>query len=278
MSLETVVGSDIFVIYIRRDSLFATFLPNKRECLIMQDVLELIEAKKQEFSQLPFFKFLADENIDVISRLAWAPYLAFFAMTFKDVNAYALYKKDSSNDPVQELLNQHAYEDGRHWRWYLEDVKKLGFDQHLNFTDTLMLLWDEETKLTRYLSYNLFAILLLEKDPVVKLAIVEAIEATGSIALPLIAQLGNELEKTTKERYRYFSQSHANVETGHVLSSLSFEETERFLQTIQLTQEQKTRAYQGVEIVFKSYTDFTNEMMNILQKKTLEKKNLVGVG
>jgi hypothetical protein len=243
----------------------------------MKEVLELIETKKQEFSELPFSKLLSDQSIDVMSRLAWAPYMAFFAMSFKDINAYALYKKDSSNDLIQSLLNQHSYEDGCHWRWYLEDIKKLGFDQHLNWTDSLRFLWNEQTKHTRYLCYNLFAILLLEKDPVVKLAIVEAIEATGTIVLPFLSQLGNELEKTTKKRYRYFSQSHANVETGHIISGLSFEETEKFLESIELTEEQKIRACQGVEIVFNSYTDFMNEMMNIFQQNTLEKKTLVGV-
>jgi hypothetical protein len=242
---------------------------NQKSVASFQEILELIEKRKQEFAKLPFFEFLADESIDPMKRLAWAPYMAFFAMSFKDINAYALYK-ESPDDPIQKMINQHCEEDGRHWRWYLKDIKKLGLDQPQKFTDHLEFLWGKDTEKTRYLCHNLFALLTFEEDTVIKLAAIEAIEATGVVALPLFAKLGNELQKVTKDRYSYFSASHAKVETGHIISGLDCNETEKFLTRIKLTEEQKSKAFRAVEIVFNSYTEFINGIISYV--KTVEEE------
>lgn len=231
----------------------------------MKEVLELIEEKKQEFAKLPFFTLLANESIEPMKRLAWAPYMAFFAMSFKDINAYAL-RREVCDDPIQTMINNHSYEDGRHWRWYLEDIKKLDLDKTQNFTEHLKFLWSEETQQTRYLCHNLFALLVFEKDPIIKLVVIEAIEATGVVALPLFAKLGNQLQEMTQKRYSYFSASHAKVETGHILSDLDTNDTEKFLEQIQLTEEQKSKAIQAIETVFDGYTQCTNEMVKCIEK------------
>ncbi|MEL6459738.1 MAG: hypothetical protein AAFQ91_16025, partial [Cyanobacteria bacterium J06621_15] len=114
----------------------------------MKEVLELIEQKRKEYAQLPLMKFLVDENIDPLERLSWAPCFAPFAMTFKDVNAH-VFRKEPADSPLQKMINKHSYEDGRHWRWYLEDLEKLEFNNSLRFTDALRFLWGEETQKTR---------------------------------------------------------------------------------------------------------------------------------
>ncbi|MEB3215383.1 MAG: hypothetical protein VKN72_03850 [Nostocales cyanobacterium 94392] len=236
----------------------------------MKEVLELIEQKKQEFAKLPFFEFLGDETIDPRQRLVWAPCIAYFAMMFKDFNAYVL-KKEPTDEPIQQMINLHSYEDGRHWRWYIEDIKKLDLDKSLNFTDTLKFLWGEETKKTRELCYNLAGLCMYEKDLIIKLAIIESIEATGVIALPLLAKIGDELQIKTQKKYSYFSASHAKVETGHILGGLDYDDTENYLETIEMTQEQKVKAFEAVEIVFDSYSECVQELMIYVENHSVEK-------
>jgi hypothetical protein len=93
----------------------------------MKEVLDLISTKKQQFSQLPFFQFLQDENIDPRQRLAFAPCFAPFVMGFGELNKY-VWRQEPTTDPIQSLINQHTYEDDGHWIWFLEDLQKLGFD------------------------------------------------------------------------------------------------------------------------------------------------------
>lgn len=224
----------------------------------MKEVLALIEKKKEEFAQLALLEFLADKSIDPRQRLAFAPCMAPFAMMFKDINAYAL-RKEPTNNPIQKMINQHSYEDGRHWRWYLEDIEKLGFNESMQFVDTLKFLWGEETQKTREVSYNLFALCVFQTDPILKLAVVESIEATGTVALDVIAKLGNELQQLTGQRCRYYSASHYAVETGHIQADV--DDVEQFLENIQLTEEQKEKACQAVETVFASFSEALNEFL-----------------
>ncbi|MEM9924162.1 MAG: hypothetical protein AAF915_10505 [Cyanobacteria bacterium P01_D01_bin.50] len=237
----------------------------------MKEVLELIEQKKKEFAKLPFFEFLGNESIDPRERVAWAPCLAYFAMMFKDLNAYVL-RKEPTDNLIQKMINHHTYEDGGHWRWFLEDIKRLGFEESLNFGDSLRFLWGDETKKTRQLCYNLSGLCVFEEDVLIKLAIIEAIEATGDVALPYFAKLGEELQKITSQRYYYFHASHAKVETGHILCGLDSDQIEKFLIGIELSAEQNLKALNAVEIIFNSYSECMNEMMAYLEKHSYEQK------
>jgi hypothetical protein len=235
----------------------------------MNEVLELIEKKKAEFAQLPLFKFLSDETVDPLKRVSWAPAFAPFAMMFKDINAYAM-RKEPTDNPIQEMINRHSYEDGCHWRWYLEDIKNLELDEKLSYSDTLRFLWGEQTKKTRELSYNLLALSIYETDLMVKLAIIESVESTGTIALSHFSKLGEQIEEITQKKCRYFSAYHLHVETGHIQGGQSYEETDNFLRNIELTEEQKVKAFAAVEIVFESFSQSINEMMAYVEKQSKE--------
>ncbi|BAY61605.1 hypothetical protein NIES22_16720 [Calothrix brevissima NIES-22] len=226
----------------------------------MKEVLELIQLRKEEFAKLPLFEYLQNENIDPRERVAWAPCFAPFAMNFKDLNAYAL-REEPTTDPIQEMINTHTYEDGQHWAWYLTDLERLNIDPSMRFTETLRFLWGDETKRTRYLCYELFAITLSQTDPLLKLAIIESIEVTGTVALAALAKLGQDLEEITNKHYRYFSARHLDVETGHVQGGLSYDDTDNFLQKLQLTEQQKKQAIEIVNRVFDSFTNCVIELM-----------------
>ena len=229
----------------------------------MKEVLTLIEKKKQEFAQTPFMAFLQDKSIDPRQRLAWAPSFAPFAMSFKDFNHLVLHKEPATSK-LQEMINQHAYEDGHHWVWFLQDLKLMGYDYSINFTDTLKFLWGKETQKVRSMAYNLFGMCAFEDDILMKLTIIESIEATGNVALFEIAQVAKELQQITKQHHPYFGQSHYAKETGHIQAEV--EDVSHFLESIELTEAQREKAFTLVERVFADFTESMNEMLAFAQK------------
>ncbi len=231
----------------------------------MKEVLALIKKKKREFAQLKLFQYLQDQSIDPKQRLAWAPCLAPFAMGFGQLNKYDL-RKEPTNNPIQKLINKHTYEDDHHWIWFLEDIEKLGLNQSMNFSDSMKFYFGEETYKTRQVCHQI-ALYTFSAEPIVVLAAIEAIEATGNVALARTAQVAQELEQITKQSYRYFGQHHFCVETGHTTGT---NDVEQLIERIQLTDEQTTEAFAVVEKVFEVFTEAVNEMMEYAEKHPIE--------
>jgi len=231
----------------------------------MKEVLALVEKRKQEFAQLPFFKFLQDKSIDPSQRLAWAPFLASFAMNFADLNQYVL-RKEPATSKIQEIINKHTYEDDQHWEWFLQDLEKLQLNPSLKFTEALRFVWSEESWKIRQICHQI-ALHIFNADPLVVLAAVEAIEATGNVALSLTAKVAEELEQMTKQEYHYFGHFHFCVETGHTMGT---DDMEQFIESIQLTEETRKQAFEVVEKVFEAFTEGVIELMAISEKLLYE--------
>lgn len=230
----------------------------------MKEVLELVEKRKEEFSKLPLFDFLRDTSIDPMQRLSWVSCVAPFAMGFGDLNKYDL-RKEPTNDPIQAIINKHTYEDDHHWAWFLEDIEKLGLNYSMKFSDAMRFFWGEETKKTRQICHQI-ALYTFQAEPVVVLAALEAIEATGNVALSATAQASKELQQITRKNYRYFGSYHLGVETGHTTGT---DNIEQFIASIQLTQEQKDKAIEVVEKVFEVFTASMNEIMTYVEKQRI---------
>jgi hypothetical protein len=222
----------------------------------MKEVLALVEKRKQEFAQLPLFRFMQDKSIDPRQRLAWTPCAVPLIMGFGELNRYDL-RKEPTNNPIQKLINRHTYEDDHHWLWFLEDLEKLGFNHSMNFSDAIRFLWGEETCKTRQVCHQI-ALYTFRAEPIVVLAVIEVMEATGNVAFALTGQVAQELQEITKQNYRYFGQYHFCMETGHLTGT---DNVEQFLENIQLTHEQRAKAFEVVEKVFEVFTEATNEMM-----------------
>lgn len=227
----------------------------------MKEVLALIEKRKQEFAQLPLFQFLQDKSIDPKQRLAWAPCATPIAMSFEDLLKYN-FRKEPTDDPIQELINRHTNEEDNHWMWFLEDLEKLGFNNSIKFSDAMRFYWGEETYKTRQVSHQI-ALHTFKAEPIVVLAAIQAIEATGNVALAVTAQVAQELEQITRQKYRYFGEDHFCVETGHTTGT---DDVEKLLESIQLTQKQRAKAFEVVEKVFEVFTEATHEMRAYAEK------------
>ena len=227
----------------------------------MREVLALIEKRKQEFAQLPFFKYLQDTSINPYQRLVWAPCIAPFAMGFGHLNKYDL-RKEPAEDPIQKVINTHTYEDDHHWIWFLEDLEKLKLNQSMKFSDSMKFFWGDETYNTRQVCHQI-AQYTFQKEPIIVLAAIEAIEATGNVALAFMSQVAQELQEITQQSYRYFGKYHFCVETGHTTGT---DDIEKFIESIELTAEQKVKSFEIVEKVFELFSESMQEMMIYAQK------------
>ncbi len=232
----------------------------------MKEVLELIEEKKQEFANLPFFEFLQDKSIDPRQRLIWVPCFAHVSMSFAELNKCVL-RQEPTDNLVQKVINQHTYEDDSHWIWFLEDIEKLGFNNKFNFVDTIKFFWGEPIQKTRQLPYQLFSLCASFHDPVLRLVIIEAVEGTANVGLALTAIVAQELEKNTGKNYLYLNNNHFNVETSHKIST---DDTHILIDNLELTSEQKQTAFEIVNTVFSAFSECFNELMIYAQTNSIE--------
>jgi hypothetical protein len=118
----------------------------------MQTVLDRIFRLERDYARLPFFDFLRDDSIPGRDRLAFFPCMASFIMSFGDLNRLVL-RQEPTDDPYQQKINTHTYEDDHHWPWYLEDFAKLGYDMKQAPSDTLRFLYGDGTIQNRLLAH-----------------------------------------------------------------------------------------------------------------------------
>lgn len=183
----------------------------------MKPVLQHIFRLKRDYAQLPFFEFLRDDRLSVRQRLAFVPCMASFIMSFGDLNRFVL-RVEPSDDPHQQMINAHSYEDDHHWPWYLEDFVKLGHDTATTPAQVLRFVFSDECRHNRLLSHQL-AHLIWGATPLVRLAVIEAIEETGNVLFALTAPLATQYTRATGVELRYLGEFHFKLESGHAMNN-----------------------------------------------------------
>ncbi|MEG4075861.1 hypothetical protein QUA30_24655 [Microcoleus sp. Pol14C2] len=222
----------------------------------MEEVLALIEKKKQEFAKSGLFEFMRDTSIDPRQRLAFAPCVSPFVMSFGEFNKY-VFREEPTNDPLQVIVNNHTYEDDHHWLWFLQDLETLGINRSVKFSDALNFLWNEETKASRWVSHQIFRS-AFGASPTTKLAILEVIEATGNVFFSTAAPIAQELRTITQKEFLYFGCFHLAVETGHTTGT---PEVDHLIKNIQLSEETRQEAVKIVDNLFEVFTELTDELL-----------------
>lgn len=222
----------------------------------MKDILALIEERQQTYSQLPFFQFLQDKSINPRKRLSFVPCAAPFIMGFSDLCKYVL-RQEPTQDKIQEILNKHTYEDDFHWQWFLEDLEKLGFNGFSRLNNSLIFLWSEETKASRFLINELYKY-IVDSDALGKLIIMEAMEATAEIFLFSTAQAANNLEIITDKQYKYFGSYHCESESDHNTRSNN---VRKFIENIYIPEEDRQKKVELVEKVFQLFAQWNHELL-----------------
>ncbi|MGB6296213.1 MAG: hypothetical protein WBF90_08505 [Rivularia sp. (in: cyanobacteria)] len=223
----------------------------------MKEVLAHIEKKKQEFARLPLFEYMRDTSIDPRQRLAWVPYVTPLAMGFGDLWKYVL-RREPTTDAIQKMINKHTREDENHWKWFPQDIKALGFYESFDFSDSIEFIWSKDTEKARLLCMQI-AMLTNNVESQVLLAAIESVEATANIAFSTTAQVANELKQITCKNYHYFGDVHLIEDSTH---STFEKENRKFIESIDLTEKQKTECFEIVDKLFYLFSECLNEIIN----------------
>jgi hypothetical protein len=220
----------------------------------MKSVLDDLSDKARGYATAPLFAFLRDERIDAARRLAFVPAAAHFVMTFGDLYRFVL-PTSAPADRFDELTNAHVVEDSGHWKWYLADLRSMGLDAALPFTDAVRFLWSDVTTRTRRLSYEICA-LSARRSSVERLTLVLVIEAAGGITLEALAAAGGSLERRLDKRLLYFGAHHLETERHHTVEQA---EVRAWLESIEL--DGPTRASLGVLVdsAFEAFRGFADD-------------------
>lgn len=179
----------------------------------MRNILLHINEHKKIFSKHVFFDYIRNINFPIDKKLSFLPEMAYFIMSFGDINRYVI-PFTNPKDEFERAVNKHAEEDSNHWRWYLSDLEDMNFNQKTTLIDSLKFLWSTQLSPSRKLVYELIS--LLANRPVkIRLAIIEAIEATGHVTFSILKKITNDLPdgKTLK----FCGDVHLNHETGHTM-------------------------------------------------------------
>jgi hypothetical protein len=220
----------------------------------MKHVLRHIFEKRQTFARLPLFDRLRDGRFDPRERLAFYPCMAYFIMSFGDLNKLVL-REEGLVDTYQEMVNAHTREDDHHWPWYLEDFAKLGFDTAARGTDWMRFLWGEETVAGRVLAARLIGLVAGETG-LVRLVILEAIEETGNVLFGAMLPLGDALEARLGTELRYCGRFHFERESGHAVGA-----EYAAIAQVSLATEERARCLSLVDEVFSLFEQWTHELL-----------------
>ncbi len=226
----------------------------------MKRILEYIEQKKAEQDETLFLSFIRDRSIHPGLRFSFAPCMAPFVMSFADINKYVL-RDESSSDDLQQIINTHTEEDDHHFGMYLKDLRTLGLNGSMDFSSALRLLWGEDRKRTRQVVYGLTA-LIASASPLMRMVIVEAIEAAGNVGFKRYREAAEEFREMTGQSLFYFGDVHLRLESGHAMGTVGIEQT---LAEIELTPEQEAEARVLVEKVFSLFIEMGAEFMEYMQ-------------
>lgn len=227
----------------------------------MKRISERIEKNKQRLAQTALMVFVRDRGLEPRRRFSFVPCMAPFVMGFSDVNKYGL-RDDGSEDPLQQLINAHAREGGHHWAMYLKDLRTLELNSSMDLNGALRMLWGEDRKKTRQTIYGLMA-LLEHTPPEVRLAVVEAIAATGEVAFTYFSQLAVEFQKVTGQELCYFGHVHQALEMGHALGTGGLAGR---LEALELPPELEQQALVLVDKVFTLFSRMFEEWMAYAQR------------
>jgi hypothetical protein len=227
----------------------------------MKEVLTVISERKRAFEQLPFFAFLGDDRLDPEERLSFLPCMAHWVMSFADLNRYFL-RAEAGGDEYQERVNVYSHEDDDHWQLYLEDFRKLGFDQFRTGADWLKFLWGEETRANRLLSYRI-ARLAMNASSVQKIAIVEAMEEAANVFFPLTVRLAEQLQERTGVELRYLGHFHSDLEAGHAGAG-----GHDSLAAIALDDRTRREAVEMVREIFRLFEDWAGEVLRFARSRS----------
>jgi hypothetical protein len=186
----------------------------------MKRLLKLVEHRKAQLAAHPFFRWIQSGSVPPGKQFDFAPALVGFIMSFRDLNRWFLRYPEPAN-AWERAINKHTFEDETHSRLFIEDWRKLGLDERLGWRASDAIAWcyaGPQTELFRAHGMELLEMCTLAEDPLVRFAVMEAIEACGHVFFSATSTAASRWEETSGIELRYFGEYHLRREIGHVLA------------------------------------------------------------
>ncbi|HYQ28328.1 MAG TPA: hypothetical protein VER04_13960 [Polyangiaceae bacterium] len=232
----------------------------------MKSIFERIAERQEQYAHRPIFLHMRDDRLPPRERLAFVPYLSYFVLTFADLYRFVL-PEIPARDRYQELVNIHLSEEDTHWKWFLTDLAQLELDAEVHFTDVLRFIWSDATLQSRLLAYQMCR-MGFGVDSLQKLVLVQAIEATGRVALEAAVTAGAQIVNGQRKLI-YFGKHHLDTETGHTLET---DELRRQLEEVALAPAERARLLDVVDEVFTHFTTFADEAFRFTTAQTVNRR------
>ncbi len=229
----------------------------------MQEVMKLIETRKDHLTKHPFFDWVQSDKVPLKERLLFAPIMTVFVMNFRDMNKWFIRFEDET-DEYKQVINGNTDEDETHSALFLEDWKKLGFNERLGWkaSDTLWWLFlAEDTEAFRAYGADFARMTVVDRnDVLVRFAHSEAGEACGNVFFSYLSPLAAQVSRETGIDYRYFGHFHLDRELGHVIAS------EGMFENKELSDEQADLSVRLAEGMFTIFEGMHHEFLRYAEK------------
>jgi hypothetical protein len=223
--------------------------------------MQQLETRMAEYAKTPFFTFLRDPEIDPRQKLAFAPHVAHFVLTFRDLYSIVL-KEEPPSDEIQELVNANAREDEVHWRWFLSDLATLDLDPQVRFSDAIRLIWSPATVRSRTLSYHLCR-LGLGADSIAKLVLIHCIEGAFQASATSFEPVAKTFTALTGKPLVYLGAHHSEAEASHTLEEPA---VRRKVLAIELDETVADQMRAMVDECFALFTAFADEVLDLARR------------
>ncbi len=184
----------------------------------MRAIMRKIEEKKSTLERSRFVEWLIREDVPGAEKLSFAPAMAFFIMGFRDI--LCSLKQRNPTTWAAKIVNQHCDEDADHWRWYIEDLEKLGFDHTVwggDLSGLFSRMWSDETRESRNLVYLTMYHVRSAPSPEVLLVIIEVMEATFGVFSDALHRALQGMPAYSN--LKYFGHTHRQEEESHAIGS-----------------------------------------------------------
>ncbi|MCK9931991.1 hypothetical protein MXD62_33470 [Frankia sp. Mgl5] len=223
----------------------------------MRRILDQIEKHREELSDQPLFKFLSDETVDGATRLSFTPSMLYYLMGFKDV--LHLLERPDSDEKLHRYINAYCGEDADHWRWYLTDLDKLGYQLTTWGADLPSFavdVWSESTQANRGTIFRLVEYAQKIDSPLAALSLISVFEATGVVFIGHTRKAAIALGMD--DELQYFGREHYEEEFGHSVQARHLAEYKLDDETYRYCSAMVTELFADYEKLFQCWFEHVN--------------------
>jgi hypothetical protein len=221
----------------------------------MKIIQEYIKTKQVEFAQCPLFNHIR-KRLPLQQTMGFAPYLAFWVMTFQDVlRLNEVLTKDST---LREFAHHHKQEDSGHEQWFLQDLGVMFDVEKL----TIGWLYGPSCSVIRDGSYAIMAELFKAESDPQRAVLLLALESTSQVFSKEIASYIHDMGYA--ETLTYFSKTHFDAENEHAMYE---EEGEQQLHAIEFTPQEREKAVALIDYIYELFYTIADTLFKQIEKE-----------